>query len=404
MKLAIRSVQILLTGIVTLLLPLLPVSAEGLSLYGSVSTEAFTGLTEPDRGQGGFESDIRIVAKTDPSSPVSFRAEAGALLSYGLSSEPAIVFDSNAVAPPAQLPPGDDLHREIYIDQAWAETTLDRFGLKAGIIPVSWGSAYIHNPVSRTTPPQIPGEDLDRAIGRPGIILFVPLPAGFSAEGYVLAASRLDNAVPHIAELDFSTIPFGARLQFQSSFADMAIYALREVLQERESEFWVGADGTSVFGDVTVYAELATTLSFSMEISTGFSYTVPGIDLGVRGEYIYISTGEERDSYDTLSFLEGSRRMLGQQYVFFRLEKEDPRAAAWKISTGTMINVLDRSAVILVEAEWLPIPDFSVGGFSRVFTANESSSREFGGALPLAPGMALRPYRSVAGFRVQWHF
>mgnify|MGYP000849189515 FL=1 len=399
-----RSLQFVLTGLTGALLTMLPVSAEGLSLYGSVTTEAIAGLGEANRGQGGFESDIRIIAETTGNSAITFRAEAGALLSYGLSSEAAIIFDSAAVQPPSQLPPGDDLHREVYVDQAWAETTLELFTVKAGILPVSWGSAYIHNPVARTAPPALPGEDLDRAIGRPGIILFVPLPAGFSTEGYALAAPRLDDAVPHIAELDFSTIPFGTKLQFQSPFADLAIYAIREVMQEGMSEVWIGADGTTVFADITVYAEFATTLSYSTELSVGFSCIIPGIDLGLRGEYIHLSSGAEHGSCSGISFIDGSERMLGQQYVFLQLEKEDPRAAAWKLSAGTLVNLLDRSAAILGEAEWRPLTDFCLGGFTRIFTADESSSREFGGSLPIAPGMALRPYRSVAGIRATWYF
>ncbi|HRR03230.1 MAG TPA: hypothetical protein P5286_10050, partial [Treponemataceae bacterium] len=59
-----RSLQFVLTGLTGALLTMLPVSAEGLSLYGSVTTEAIAGLGEANRGQGGFESDIRIIAET----------------------------------------------------------------------------------------------------------------------------------------------------------------------------------------------------------------------------------------------------------------------------------------------------------------------------------------------------
>ncbi len=383
---------------------LLPLPAEGLSLYGSVSAETLAGLSGSDRGNGGFESEIRIIAETESGSAVVFRGEAGVLLSYGLSSEPAIAFDSNAVVPPAQLPPGDDLHREFFIDQAWAETSLDRFSLQAGIIPVSWGSAYVYNPVSRTAPPSIPGEDFERAIGRPGIKLFLPLPAGLSVEGYVLASPRLTEPVPHITEIESRTFPYGVRLQFLGSFVDFSLYALRELMIDGDATSWFGADTTIIIGDVTLYAEYATTMSLSTEVSSGFSCTIPVVNCGVRGEYIYIASGNSKDSYDGAAFMEGRKKILGRHHVFFQLEKEDPNAAAWKVSAGTMVNINDRSAAVLAEALLRPIPDFTVGLFARIFTADNSTTREFGGSIPIAPGMAVCPYRDVIGLTAEWQF
>lgn len=404
MKISLQSWTVRILGVVAVFLTGAFVSAEGLSLYGSVTAEALAGLSEGDSGDGGYESEIRIIAETTSASSVLFRGEAGILLSYGLSSEPAIAFDSKAVAPPAQLPPGDDLHRDFFIDQAWAETGLAHFSLQAGIIPVSWGSAYIYNPVSRTQPPSIPGENLDRAIGRPGIKLFLPLPGGFSAEGYVLASPRIAEPVPHIAELESHTVPYGVKLQFLGSFADFSLYALRELMTDGNATYWFGADSTVIIGDVTVYAEYATTRSFSAEVASGFSYTVPVVAIGVRGEYIFLASGEEENSYDGVSFMEGSRKMLGRHYLFFQLEKEDPNAAAWKVSAGTMVNIKDKSAALLAEALWRPIPDFSIGLFARIFTASKSGTREFGGSIPLGPGMAVCPYRDVAGLTAEWHF
>lgn len=96
--------------------------------------------------------------------------------------------------------------------------------------------------------------------------------------------------------------------------------------------------------------------------------------------------------------------MLGRHYLFFQLEKEDANAAAWKVSAGTMVNIQDRSAAILAEALWRPIPDFTLGVFTRMFTADNSTTREFGGSIPLGPGMALCMYRDVAGITAEWHF
>lgn len=404
MNYSFRSIQFCLTGIAMLMLFVFPVSSEGLSLYGSVSTEILAGVSEPDRGRGGFESEVRIVAETEADSSVVFRGEAGILLSYGLSSEPAIAFDSNAVTPPTQLPPGDDLHREFFIDQAWAETNLDHFSLQAGIIPVAWGSAYMYNPLSRITPPSIPGDTVDRAIGRPGMTLFLPLPAGFSAEGYILAAPRLTDPVPYIGELDSDSFPYGIKFQFQGTRIDAGLYALRESMTEGKAVYWYGADSTVIIGEATLYAEFAATPSLSMEVSAGGSYTIPVIEVIIRTEYIYLGTGETRESYDGASFLEGSTKMLGRQYLFLQLEKEDPRQAAWKVAAGTIVNIEDGSAALLAEALWRPVTDFSLGLFTRIFTARQSSTKEFGGHIPIAPGIAVYPYHNVVGLSAEWFF
>lgn len=381
-----------------------PVHAQGLSLFGSVSAEALTGLTGEDRGKNGFESELRIISETESSPNAFFRAEAGVFFTYGLASETAIALEANAFQQPQSLPPGDDLHREFFIDQAYAGTNQKYFSLYAGIIPVGWGSAYVYNPVSRTAPPQIPGEDFDRIIGRSGIKVFIPMPAGFSAEGYVAAEPRITNAVVDIAEVDSDTFPFGLKIQCRGTCADFALYALRELMTPGEEKYWYGADTTVIVRDATLYAEAATTSTLSPEISVGFSYTVPFLDAVLRSEYIYLDSGEDADSYNAAAFLDGSRTMLGRQYVFFQVEKEDPRAAAWKISAGTLFNVEDRSAAVLAEILWLPNPDFSVGVFARLFTASSSSTKEFGGTLRPAPGIALRPYRDVAGLSAEWHF
>lgn len=374
---------------------------------GSLEAAGLCGLAR-DAGSGGFASELRLVLEGSPEEGIHFRAEGGYTLDYGLASELAIVYDAGAAAPadPADLPPGDDLHREFFLDQAYAQATLDRVSIRAGIVPVGWGTAYLYNPTSRTAESEFPGENLDIVRGRAGFWASLALPRSVSLEAYALADGRARSTVPDIGELNADAVPWGVKAQIRTNAIDASVSCFRESRRaDEDATLWLGADIALITGDVTWYAEAAIPPEDrdSLEGSVGLSYLPPIDGTTLRAEYVYIGSGAtETEDYDVAALIAGDRALLGRQYLFLGAELEDVAAARWKLEAGGLLNLVDRSAVLLAEATWIPRLSLELSFFARWFTG--SGEKELGGERPLGPGIALAPYRSAAGLSVTVRF
>jgi hypothetical protein len=397
--------------VVALLMLLIPIWSQAESgvpvVSGSLEAAGLCGLAR-DAGAGGFSSELRLVLELSPEDGMLFRAEGGYTLDYGLASELAIVYDAGAAAPadPADLPPGDDLHRGFFLDQAYAQATLGRVSMRAGIVPVGWGSAYLYNPTSRTAESEFPGENLDIVRGRAGFWTSLALPRSVSLEAYALADGRAHSTVPDIGELDADAVPWGVKAQVRTNAIDASVSCFRELRRAGEdATLWLGADIALITGDVTWYAEAAIPPedSESLEGSVGLSYLPPIDGTTLRAEYIYLGAGAtDAQDYDDAALIDGDRVLLGRQYLFLGAEIEDVQAARWKLEAGCLMNLVDRSAVLLAEATWIPRLSLELSCFARWFTG--SGEEELGGERPLGPSISLAPYRSAAGLSVKMRF
>jgi len=378
---------------------------DGLAVYGSTSVAAIAGAAGDDLGRGGFEAEFRLILESRSDAAISFRSEAGYAYAYGLSSLTAIGYDAGLASPPSSgtLAPDMDLHRAFFIDQAYASAILGIAELRAGVVPISWGASYFYNPTSRSAAPAFPGENLEVRQGKPGVDVSLALPAGISVEGYALCSARPNSPAPDIDELAVETFPFGARAMIQTDYADFSVSMLRVLPAAGAApEYWYGADLSLSVGDLCCYAEAATTLAVS-EASAGLWWNVPVVGADLRCEFIWLGGGEvDSSAYDVAALLGQEKSLLARRYAFVAVEKEDPRAAAWRLTAGALANLDDGSAGVFAEAAWMPVTDFELALFARIFTG--SGADELGGTLIPAPGSAFRPYRSAAGLSASWSF
>lgn len=381
----------------------------GPQLSGSIGAVAAAGLEEGL--PGGYSTELRLVLQDSPERGFRFRAEGGYIRRYGILSPLAEAVDQGLAAKPPEeaLPPGQDLHREFFLDQAYAAAELGALELRAGIVPIAWGSAYLHNPSARVSAAKFPGEELDRIQGKPGAAVAVALPAGFSLEGYALAAARRSAVVPTLEELDYNRIPAGAKAQYRGDYLDLSAGIIRELPGPgEENRDWALLDAAGYLGQVNWYAESAFRLDGPPkegEFSGGLSYTLPVLEAELRTEFIYLGAGAAKpEDYDAAALLAGKTLLLGRRYLFASLEKEDPQAARWKLTGGGLLNLEDLSAALLAEALWRPGALFELGLFVRAFSSPRSSEGEFGGERTLGPDAAFRPYRNVLGLSAKWVF
>ncbi len=391
---------------------MVPAFAEnaGAVWLGSVESTATAPLE--DGGEEGYGTEARLVFDSKPEAGIAFRAEGGVRWSYGEDSEKARAFAAGLAQAPAaaDLSPGSDLHRTVFLDQAYATATTGPLDLSFGVVPCAWGTGYAYNPTSRTTPPDFPGAGAETAPGSLGATARFALPAGFSAEAYVLAEPRQRSAVPSVGEVSGERFPFGAKLQFRSVLADASVSFFRELAAaDGDPLYWTGADVAGFSGPVSWYAEAAlrmpeggTDWDAEAEAVAGFSLTVPGSEATLRVEAIWLGNGaDDPADYDAAGFLAGERSLLAKRYFFAMLEKEDPEAGRWKLEGGALVNADDGSTALLAEATLIPVLSFELAVFARVFLSEEDG--ELGGARSLG-GAGFEPYRSAAGIRAKVSF
>ncbi len=386
--------------------------ARGISVYGTVSAEAIAGIGSRDLGTNGYESELRLVLEAEDGD-LSFRAEGGFTFSYGISSNAALAFESGLVPTPAEsdLPPDTDIHRDSFVDQAWARAVLGDLEVRVGIVPVSWGSAYLYNPTSRTAEAEFPGEDIDRVRGKPGAFISMALPAGFAVETYVLAQGRSPDGVPEARELTADRIPLGCRLVIRSDRFDAAASWIRERANGNEkAESYAGFDATLVAGAFTLYAESAIPVGEParwLELSAGLAWDVSARGMTVRAEYVRLGKGSPDGAYDPARILSGETALLARDYLFAGAEIEDGENARWTVEAGTLINLNDGSMAMTARCAWKPRTTLEIAAFVRYFAdalGGSDAGAEFGGGIDAGPGIEFNPYRSVAGLSAAWSF
>lgn len=372
-----------------------------------------------DAGEAGLEAETRMVFDSRPESGVSFRAEGGLRWAWGSASQEALSFDSSLAEKPdgSALPPGTDLHRVAFLDQAYAEIALGAADLSFGVVPIAWGTGYVFNPTARTAPPEFPDDVTGTAPGALGASARIALPSGLSLESYAVADSRVRSPVPSIDELAGERFPFGVKLQFRSELVDASVSLIRELTTaESDAAYWAGADGAGFVGPVSWYAEAALRLPGEggsdssdwaaldeSEACLGLSWTIPVLEATLRSEAAWFGTGQDDgDEYDVVSLLDGRRALLGRRYLFAQIEKEDPDAAKWKISGGALVNLDDSSSAVIGEGTYSPFISVEFRAFVYMFLSDGDG--ELGGSRALGPGLEFTPYRSAGGIGAKVSF
>ncbi|TFG84927.1 MAG: hypothetical protein E4H20_01805 [Spirochaetales bacterium] len=360
--------------------------------FGSESVAAAMTL---DGNYGtGFSSKTSLGMEYTPDTGPGFRAEGSVSWGYGIASPEAMAFDAGLAEIPAvdTLPPGFDLHRKTALDQAYAKFSYSVLDAKIGLIPVSWGSGYVFNPVARTTRPIFPGSEDETMEGRLGAIASIAFPHAISLEAYALAEPRLRSPVPSIGEIDPGKEPFGARLLTRSDSIDLSLSILRSLMSaDTEPEWRAGMDASGFLGAFTLYTEIAVRLpskydsgnsrfdlATDVDACAGFSYLISFIETTLRAEAAWLGDGsEDVAAYDRLGIIAGNRTTLGKAYLFGMTEKAvDDR---WKAGIGVLLNIFDASAAWIAEASWSPMSSLELMITATYFSGSGSS--EFGGTM-----------------------
>ncbi|HOX30936.1 MAG TPA: hypothetical protein PLB91_01325 [Spirochaetales bacterium] len=378
----------------------------------SGSSELFSALGLGD-GRLGLSSVSRLVLEARPSERASFRAEASLELDYGALSAFAAAEDAGLAAA-AELPPGVDPRRDFSLDQAYATLLAGPLDLRAGIVPIAWGSAYAFNPTSRVAPPRSPWDAEETEVGSPGLDLCLSLPRGLALELYAAFSDRSKSLWPSLEEGDPELLPWGAKLQYRGSGFDISIGALREIMSFGDAggdsrSYWACADAVGSLGELDLYAEAALRIdgpSFpdweeGLEAAAGLAWALPLDGATLRLEYARLgSGGAGPEDYDWAALLAGTAVTLGRDYLLAALEREE--ADRWSVSGGLLANLDDGSLAAAAEAAFRPEPEIELS--LRCILYRGERGDEFDGRFEAAPGAELDLARPLLGIGLRMDF
>ena len=318
--------------------------------------------------------------------------------------------------------PEVDFNSLFEIDYAWASWGFKSADIGLGIMPLGWGSAWLMNPSDRVNLRSLESLFSEEKTGIPALSVDLALGWNFGFSGYLILTDTLQDGRTFLEETRPENLPFGVKALAYLSGWEISAGLARETFAEGnenpdwQHEYWIISDVTGDIASVGVTAEAALRLSSSeripirdewtleeaLELSVGISYLIGPIDIEVLTEYIHLGSGAGRqEDYDVLGFLEGTRLLFAEDYLFGRI--------AWMGITGLSLelaalsNLNDTSLLLIPVLEWEPATDIllSLGCY---FSIGDSTS-EFGGSRILGPGLYWSPWDDttiVCGLKVYY--
>jgi len=366
-----------------------PGAPESFAVYGYAQVLASGySFPEPEGPVSGAVLRVRLKADWEPSDSLAFHLEAEYDTSFGGSNEYAqlehlgiptylgslLAALGEPVSAPGDLYPYQDFHGSLFVDHAYGRANFGPLDLAFGKMPVAWGTAYVFNPTART----VPAGGLDPASEEtPGILVLAPslaLGRRGSVQAYLAFQERSLRGATTLEEGRPENLPFGVRIQATAGSFDLSFSFLREVVWTEtlsgsaafERRSWLGLDLAGALGPFGVYGEAALGLPSSvlsgtgpsdldpardLEASGGFDWTVPGIQVEVRGEYHYRGSGPTRpEDYDPAVILSGASSVLGRHYVFLYAART--LADYGTLSLAALVNAADASWMLIPRLSW----------------------------------------------------
>ncbi len=388
-------------------------ASEPFSLYGYVRSTGRAGFDDPS-AESGASMNLRIKGDWQPESRVSAHIEInyeesrGYLNPYGFSQASGIDELSTAaggtsVGELQAENPQDDFHSLIEVDHAWGLFSVGPLDLKAGKMPVAWGSAYVFNPTDRVNrSDSFSGGEGEETPGSTGILPSLQLPGPLSLSGYWIVEDRERSAPAGEAGGNIDNYPFGVKLQGYAGGSDWSLSLLKEVLYlETEGgyrrDYCIGGDLFSSVADGGIYFEGVCRIPMQneridfekgppadelIEASLGIEYHFGG-GVTLRGEYFYYGPGAvDKDDYRPAALLSGEQTVLGRNYLFAMADRTF--FDYLELSIAGLCNLNDLSFLVLPEASYELTPNVQLKAAGMVPLGEKGS--EMDGRLVIAPG------------------
>jgi len=316
----------------------------------------------------------RLKGDWNPGERLSFHAEMSYQGSVG-NQNVGLIYEEYGVA-------GADpsIYGSVQIDHLWGSANLGRFDVQFGKLPIAWGTAYFFNPTARVAVAPFLDTIAEETPGTMGVVPSVSFLDGLlSIQGYVAFEDRSHFPIALQQERGWEYLPFGIKLQGIVGSFDLSASWIKEVAVTQMDGYrrrhYAGLDIVGAVWNFGVYAEAAIELwdeasgrfSFEddtlldlIELSVGFDYFIPFVEIDTRFEYYHYGPGAAQpDDYDVRKLILGDQMVLGQDYALVYLERSF--LDYFKITAAGIVNINDSSFIAVPEISGQPFNDLEVG-------------------------------------------
>ena len=368
-----------------------------------------------DTSYVGNVSYLRLKGDWNPGDNLSFHAEISYDAKLG-NQNPYMLFEQYGLLPP---PPGVDPpgSQDQYVDKDFIQTfNFDHFygklnfrklDLQFGKMPIAWGTGYAFNPTQKVSLLPFMDTVAEETPGTYGIAPSFSIIPGYALEGYVAFQDKSHKTTSLAGDGEWNNLPYGIKLLGIIGSFDISASWIKEVLYtasttvpgeyEHNCSYFIGTDFAGGIWDIGVYGEAAfhlpqnedkTGFEFEghkvkdlVEVSCGFYYTIPVIEVDIRGEYYHQGIGStDKDQYNIMDVFSGEKILQGEDYIFLYLDKAFLNY--YRISAAAFVNLHDSSWALIPVFSYDMYDNFQVELGSTLFFGEQGS--EFYGEYDLS--------------------
>ncbi|MBN2443924.1 MAG: hypothetical protein JXJ04_21355 [Spirochaetales bacterium] len=386
---------------------------ETFSLYGYLvnyfAVELIFSGNEFDSSSVGNVSYLRLKADWNPGENLAFHAEVSYDAKFG-NQNPYLLYETYGMVPAGYQAnfPMDDFVQSFTFDHFYGKLNIWKFDIQFGKMPIAWGTGYAFNPTQKVSLAPFMDTISEETPGTYGIAPSLSIISGLSLEGYLAFQDKSHKTTSVLEDGDWNNLPYGIKLLGILGSFDLSLSWIKEVFYgpradvpgeyEHRRSYYVGTDFAGGIGDVGVYGEAAlhlpqnedeTEFDFRdhefkdlIEVACGFYYTLPVINVELRGEFYHQGTGvTDKAEYNLMDLFSGEKTLQGEDYLFFYLDKLF--LDYFRISAAAFFNLHDSSWALIPVVAYDMYDNFQVELGSTFFFGD--SMTEFSGEYDIDP-------------------
>jgi hypothetical protein len=322
----------------------------------------------------------RLKGDWNPGDNLSFHTELAYRGSVG-NQNIGLVFDDYGVAGVDTL-----IYSSITVDHLWGLMNLGSFDLQFGKLPIAWGTGYFFTPTSRVAVAPFLESVSEETPGTLGIVPSISFLDGLlSLQGYLAFEDKSHKPFAFQEDRGWSYLPFGLKIQGILGSFDLSASWIKEVaitqLNGYQRNHFAGVDIVGAIWNFGVYAEAAVKLWDEannrfvikddplwdlVELSIGFDYFIPFVEIDTRFEYFHYGPGEKnKNTYDVRKLILGDQMVLGEDYFLLYLERSFLNY--FSVNVAGIFNATDGSFIVAPELSGQPLNNLDVGLGAMLF-------------------------------------
>jgi len=307
------------------------------------------------------------------------------------------------------------IYGSVQIDHFWGSANLGRFDVQFGKLPIAWGTAYFFNPTARVAVAPFLETVAEETPGTMGVVPSVSFLDGLlSLQGYIAFEDKSHFPIALQEERGWEYLPFGLKLQGIIGSFDLSASWIKEVaitqINGYQRNHYAGVDIVGAVWNFGVYAEAAVKLwdeenkgfAFEddpfwdlLELSIGFDYFIPFVEIDTRLEYFHYGPGETNtNDYDVRKLILGDQMVLGEDYMLLYLERSF--LDYFTVKAAGIANVNDGSFIVAPELSGQPFNNLDVGLGAMYLSGSHGS--EYNGEFSYDAFEAIIPDPGVLDF------